>query len=393
MIKKSKVIILGAGAGGISTASRLKNAGVKDILIIDYADKHAYQPAWPLVGSGDEKKKDTVKPMKKVIPNGIDYEQQKVKFIQPVERKVHLDNGEYVMYEYLVVALGIQLDFNKIEGLEETLGKNGVCTNYLYDYLDYTYKTLKQTNDGNIIVTKPKSVIKGGVSPENSIFTFDEFVHDKKKNQPHLIFKTGKDTLFPVEKYRAYIEKHLNNKDIEYGLNQELVKVDGKNQRATFKDLVALETYEVPFSMLLVTPPMSAPDVVKQSTLSDAEGWLDVDPNTLQHVRHLNVFGIGDCTNLPTVKMGAAVRKQVPILVKNLLSQMNNRPLSSHYDGATACPVATEYGQAFIAEFGYDMKPKESMPIDQGKTNPLLYQVKKRAIPFMYWHAMLKGKG
>lgn len=217
MIKKSKVVILGAGAGGISTASRLKNAGVKDILIIDYADKHAYQPAWPLVSSGDEKKKDTVKPMKKVIPNGIDYEQQKVKFIQPVERKVHLDNGEYVMYEYLVVALGIQLDFNKIEGLEETLGKNGVCTNYLYDYLDYTYKTLKQTNDGNIIVTKPKSVIKGGVSPENSIFTFDEFVHDKKKNQPHLIFKTGKDTLFPVEKYRAYIEKHLNNKDIEYG--------------------------------------------------------------------------------------------------------------------------------------------------------------------------------
>lgn len=115
------------------------------------------------------------------------------------------------------------------------------------------------------------------------------------------------------------------------------MKVDGKNQRATFKDLVALETYEVPFSMLLVTPPMSAPDVVKQSTLSDAEGWLDVDPNTLQHVRHLNVFGIGDCTNLPTVKMGAAVRKQVPILVKNLLSQMNNSPLSSHYDGATAC--------------------------------------------------------
>ena len=393
MIKKYKVVILGAGAGGISTASKLKNAGVKDILIIDHADKHAYQPAWPLVGSGDEKKKDTVKPMKKVIPNGIDHEQQKVKLIQPVERKVHLDNGEYVMYEYLVVALGIQLDFNKIEGLEDTLGKNGVCTNYLYDYLDYTYKTLKQTNEGNIIVTKPKSVIKGGVSPENSIFTFDEFVHDKKKDQPHLIFKTGKDTLFPVEKYSNYIEKHLNNKDIEYELNQELVKVDGNNQRATFKDLVALETYEVPFSMLLVTPPMSAPDVVKQSTLSDAEGWLDVDPNTLQHVRHLNVFGLGDCTNLPTVKMGAAVRKQVPILVKNLLSQMNNRPLSSHYDGATACPVATEYGQAFIAEFGYDMKPKESMPIDQGKTNPLLYQVKKRAIPFMYWHAMLKGKG
>ncbi|MEK4816597.1 FAD-dependent oxidoreductase [Macrococcus sp. FSL R5-0951] len=389
---KYKVVILGAGAGGLSTASRLLKSGVKDILLIDHADKHAYQPAWPLVGSGDEKKKHTDKPMDKVIPKEVQHLKKQVTYIQPVERKIHLDDGTFVIYEYLVVALGIQLDFDKIEGLPETLGKNGVCTNYLYDYLDYTYKMLKHTNEGNIIVTKPKSVIKGGVSPENSVFTFDEFVHDKKKDKPHLVFKSGRDTLFPVEKYSDYIEKHLNNKDIEYKLNQELVKVDGEKQLATFRDLVTGESYNMPFSMLLVTPPMSAPEVVKQSTLSDEEGWLEVNLFTLQHVRHRNVFGIGDCTNLPTVKMGAAVRKQLPILVDNLISAMKDKPLKAHYDGATACPVATEYGQAFIAEFGYDMKPKESMPIDQGKTNPLLYQVKKRAIPFMYWHAMLKGK-
>lgn len=393
MTKKYEVVILGAGAGGLSTASRLLKSGVKDILIIDHADNHAYQPGWPLVGSGDEKKRNTVKKMDDVIPKKIDYMQQQVTNIQAVERIVHLDNDTFVMYEYLVVALGLQLDFEEIEGLNETLGKNGVSTNYHYDYVDYTYETLKQVNSGNIIITKPQSVIKGAVAPENSAFTFDEFIQDNKEDKPNIIFKSGRSTLFPVEKYRQYMEKHFNNKHIEYQLEQELVKVDGKSQKATFKDLATGEHYDLSFSMLLVTPPMSAPDVVKNSTLSDEQGWLDVNPFTLQHVRHQNVFGIGDCTNLPTVKMGAAVRKQMPILVSNLLSQMKGKELKAQYDGTTACPVATEYGQAFIAEFGYDMNPKESMPIDQGKTNALMYQIKKRAIPFMYWHALIKGKG
>lgn len=129
--------------------------------------------------------------------------------------------------------------------------------------------------------------------------------------------------------------------------------------------------------MLLVTPPMSAPDVVKQSTLSDEEGWLNVNKHTLQHVRHQNVFGLGDCTNLPTVKMGSAVRKQVPVLAENLVAQIKGKKLPGYYDGMTACPIATEYGQAIMAEFGYDLKPKESLPLDQSKTNPLLYQLKK----------------
>lgn len=391
-MKKYQIVILGAGAGGLSSASRLLKSGIKNIAIIDHADQHAYQPAWPLVGSGEEKKTRTVKSMSRVIPKAIDHIQQRVTRIQPVERKVYLDNDDFIMYEYLVVALGIQLDFQEIEGLEATLGRNGVTTNYLYDYTDYTYELLKQTKAGNVIITKPKSVIKGGVSPENTLFTFDEFIRDQKDNKAHLIFKSGKDTLFPVEKYRRYMEKHLNNKHIEYQLNQELIKVDGDKKEATFKEWATGETYTLPFSMIVVTPPMSAPDVVKSSTLSDEQGWLDVNPFTLQHVRHQNVFGIGDCTNLPTIKMGAAVRKQMPVLVSNLLSQIKGKQLKAHYDGSTACPIATEYGQAFIAEFGYDMKPKESMPIDQGKTNPLLYQVKKRGIPLMYWNALLKGK-
>ncbi|GGB08560.1 NAD(P)/FAD-dependent oxidoreductase [Macrococcus hajekii] len=391
MNKQFKVIILGGGSGGISTASRLVKAGIKNIAIIEHSDYHAYQPAWPLAGSGAEKKEDSRKKMKKIIPSGVKWIKQKVTGIQAPERIIRLDNGEQVNYEYLVVALGLQLDFNKIDGLTDTLGKHEVCTNYLYDYVDYTYQTLKKVKSGNVIVTKPSTPIKGGVAPENSLFTFDEFFKKNKKNRPTLYLKTAKDLLFPVEKYRKQISKLINKKGIQYDLSHDLIAVDGPHKKATFKNLITGDTYDMSFDMLLVTPPMSAPDVIKQSSLSDADGWLDINKHTLQHIRHQNIFGIGDCTNLPTVKMGAAVRKQVPVLADNLVAQIKGKSLTACYDGMTACPIATEYGQAIMAEFGYDMKPKESLPIDQSKTNPILYYLKKRAIPFMYWHGMLKG--
>ncbi|TDM12775.1 NAD(P)/FAD-dependent oxidoreductase [Macrococcus lamae] len=389
-----KVIILGGGSGGISVAARLlKKSRLKNkLLIVDHADYHAYQPAWPLVGSGADRKEHSRKKMQRVVPNGAILTQQKVTGIQPLEKIITLDHNLRVTYDYLVIALGIQQDYDKIEGLTETLGKNHVSTNYLYDYVDYTYESLQQVTDGNVIVTKPNTPIKGGVAPENSLFTFKDFFKQHDRTQINLMLKSGNHTLFPVEKYRQKLEELLTKKHISYDLNEELVKVDGPRQTAAFFNYKTGVRNEVPFSMLLVTPPMSAPDIIKQSTLVDEAGWLDVNPYTLQHVRHQNIFGIGDCTNLPTVKMGAAVRKQAPVLAKNLVSQMKGRKLKARYNGMTACPIATEYGEAIMAEFGYDLQPKESMPIDQAKTSHFLYFVKKKMIPLMYWQGMLKGR-
>ena len=66
----------------------------------------------------------------------------------------------------------------------------------------------------------------------------------------------------------------------------------------------------LPYEMLHVVPPMSAPSALKSSSaLTDAAGYLNVNKETLQHVKYSNVFGIGDCTNVPTSKTAAAVGK------------------------------------------------------------------------------------
>ena len=138
-------------------------------------------------------------------------------------------------------------------------------------------------------------------------------------------------------------------------------------------------------------PPQSAPDFVKQSPLAGSTGFVDVDKYTLQHTRYPNVFSLGDASNLPTSKTGAAVRVQAKILVENLVSLVSGDRLAARYDGYTSCPLVTGYGKLILAEFDYDLVPKETFPFDQGKERLSMYLLKRYGLPPLYWNGMLRG--
>ena len=144
--------------------------------------------------------------------------------------------------------------------------------------------------------------------------------------------------------------------------------------------------------MIHVTPPQSAPDFVKNSPLANAAGWVDVDKHTLQHVKYSNIFSLGDASSLPTSKTGAAIRKQAPVLVNNLLALIEGKPLPASYNGYTSCPVVTGYGKLVLCEFDYDNKPVETFPFDQSKERWSMYQLKRRVLPWLYWHKILPGR-
>lgn len=389
-----RVIVLGAGAGGVTSTAMLlrKNKELKgDTLIIDPSDYHYYQPGFPLVGSGELDIEGTRKPMKDVIPTGAVWEKSKVIGVDPDNKQVTTEEQTFT-YDYLLIALGLELDFEAIEGLPETLGQNGVSTNYLYDYLDYTFETLKQINHGNIIITKPNSIIKGAVSSENSLFIMHDLEDKYDHENVNLLFRSGRDQLFEVEKYDESLATEMANNNIDYQLNMELVEVNGKDRIATFKNLRNDDEEKIPFELLLVTPPQSGPSVLAESDLLDSDGWVDVDKYTLRHLRYPTVFGVGDATNTPTTKMAAAVRKQVPVVVQNMLDIMDEKSPSKQYNGETAAPIATEIGSLILAEYDYERVPKETSFLDQSKSNPLFYQLKKRMIPFMYWNGMMNGR-
>jgi sulfide:quinone oxidoreductase len=390
-----KVVIVGGGSGGISVASRLlrmSHSLTNDIAILDPSDYHYYQPLWTLVGAGVSKKKVTERPMKSVIPEGADWIQEGVTDFWPDEDSLTTSAGNRVSYDYLVVAAGIEIHWDGVKGLKDTIGKKGVCSNYSYEYVDYTWELIRSFKGGNALFTHPATPVKCGGAPQKIMYLAEDFFQKSGvRSGTNVIFGSANPAIFDVAKYREALEKVVERKKIDARFRRSLIEIRAEQKEAVFEHLDTKEVEVIPYDMIHVTPPMRSPGFIRESLLADDNGWVDVHKYTLQHNRYQNVFGLGDCSNLPTSKTGAAIRKQAPVVAENLLSLMKEEPLKATYDGYSSCPLVTGYNKLILAEFDYEKTPTESMPFNQAKERQSMYILKKDLLPVMYWDGMLKG--
>ena len=397
MASHHQIAIIGGGNAGISVAAQLlrKNSQL-DIAIIDPSEKHFYQPAWTLVGSGVFNIQDTMRSEAEVIPHGATWLKERVVSFQPEQNSITLGSGSQLSYDFLVVAPGIQLNWHEIKGLKENLGKNNVCSNYSFDYAPYTFECISNLKGGKAIFHNPHTPVKCGGAPHKIMYMAADYWRKQGTlSKMDIHYWSGAAKLFAVAKYENTLLEVCKRADIKLHFMEKLVEIDGENKRAKFigfgENNKDVETW-VDFDMIHVTPPQSAPDFIRQSTLANAAGWVDVDKNTLQHVRHANIFSIGDASGLPTSKTGAAIRKQAPVLVENLLAAVSKQALSGSYTGYTSCPLVTGYGKLVLAEFDYNNQPMETFPFDQSKERWSMYQLKRRVLPWLYWNKILTGK-
>ena len=392
---KYTVVIVGGGSAGISVAARLVK-GARElkgkIVIMDPAKKHYYQPLWTLAGAGEVKKEVTEKDQQSLIPDGVDLIQEAVISIDPDSNSLMTGSSTEISYDYLVMAAGIQINWDKIKGLKDAIGKDGVCSNYSYDYVDSTWESIQNFKGGNAIFTHPNTPIKCGGAPQKIMYLADDaFRKAGVRDKSQIMFASASDSIFAVKKYANTLEQVIIRKGITPKYKMNLIEVDSVNKLAVFENSGTGETEKIPYNLLHVVPPMSAPDFIAKSKLADEGGWVDVESTTLQSRKYPNVFGVGDCANLPTSKTGAAIRKQAPVAAGNLLSYMKNQPLKNQYDGYTSCPLITGYNKLVLAEFLYENKPAETFPFDQSKERFSMYVLKKNILPVMYWKGMLKG--
>lgn len=388
------VLVIGGGTGGITVAARLRRARpTLDVAVVEPSDKHFYQPAWTLVGAGTFRKADTVRDEKDVIPPGATWLRDGAATFEPDRNVVVLRSGRRIGYRSLVVAAGLQLDWGSIPGLKESVGKDGVCSNYSFETVDSTWEAIRNFRGGTAIFTQPAGAVKCGGAPQKIMYLADDaFRRAGVRTESRVIFSAPSPAIFAVPKYREILEKVVRRKGIETMFKTNLVEIRPETKEAVFEHVETHEREVLKFDLLHVTPPMSAPDFLKRSPLADADGWVDVDKHSLRHRRFPNVFALGDCSSLPTSKTGAAIRKQAPVLAANLLAAMDGRDLSASYDGYTSCPVVTGYGKMVLAEFDYDKNPKETFPFNQAKERRSMWVLKKYVLPLLYWHGMLKGR-
>lgn len=392
-----QILIIGGGNAGVSVASQLliKNPKLK-IGMVEPSDKHYYQPAWTLAGGGVFDISKTERSQASVMPGGVTWIKDRVKSFSPELNSVSLSNDEAITYDYLIVAPGIQLNWHEIKGLEESLGKNGVTSNYSFKHAPYTFDLIKSHKKGKAIFHNPHTPVKCGGAPHKIMYlAADYFRKNGVLKDTDIQYWSGSSKLFAVPKYEKTLLEVVKRGNIKLNFFEKLVEIDGPNKKAKFvgfgENNKDVETW-VDYDMIHVTPPQSAPDFIKSSSIANAGGWVDVDKHTLQHPKFKNIFTLGDASGLPTSKTGAAIRKQAPVLVENILSAIAGKPLTAQYTGYTSCPLVTGYGKLVLAEFDYDSKPMETFPFDQSKERWSMYQLKKRGLPWLYWNKILTGK-
>ena len=394
------VVIVGAGAGGISVAASLKARSADiSIAIIDPADIHYYQPGWTMVGGGVFKAAQTAKTMGSLIPKGVTWIKAAVAAFEPGNNAIVLDGCRVVKYDRLVVCPGLKLDWAQIEGLEDTLGRNGVTSNYRYDLAPYTWQLVQALDKGRAVFTQPPMPIKCAGAPQKAMYlSGDAWFRRGVLNKIDIEFMTAGGVLFGVKDYVPALMEYVEKYGAGLNFFHQLISVDGAEKTATFKvSAPDIESHEVSvdFDMLHVCPPQVAPDFIRVSPLADAAGWVDVDQATLRHKTYENIWSLGDVMNAPNAKTAAAARKQAPTVAENIMADIAGRSPTAAYDGYGSCPLTVERGKIVLAEFGYGGVLKPSFPawaLDGTKPTRGAWFLKETMLPPIYWQAMLKGK-
>lgn len=427
-----QILIIGGGTAGIMVASQLiEQRGLTNVAIIEPADTHYYQAAWTLVGAGTYDYKDTGRPMASVMPKRATWIKDKATGFDPANNTVRTASNGDITYDYLVVAPGIAYDFSLVPGLGEAMDKGVVCSNYTDP--DHTWKVIQNFKGGTALFTQPATPIKCGGAPQKIMYLAEN--HWRKsgvKSKTDIVFATPGTVIFGVPEIKKTLMEVVDRKDINLRFFHKLVELDADQQIAWYEltkapeggaaivsgeDFKQLEgtfvhnhkdgvkvtvkdgRYGIHYDMIHTAPPSVAPKFIQESPLVNAAGWLDVDKYTMQHKQYGNIFGLGDAAGLPTAKTGAAIRKQVPVVVDNLDLLIKSEKMGGMaYNGYSSCPLVTDYGKMVLAEFDYDNnftpdpKLKQMLVFDSSKEHWRLWMLKKYMLPYLYWNKMMRGK-
>lgn len=431
---KGKIVIIGGGLAGVSTAALLNNKlSNPDITIIEPNPKSvSYQPGTTLIGAGVYKKSDVDYDTKDYYPKGVKVINSKAVEFNPEVNRVKLENKEEISYDFLIVAAGIALDFGAIKGFEEigdiysagdaskilkVFGNSGITSVYNIDSSVHMWKEsqkfierAKKGEDLTALFTAPNTPVKCGGAPKKVMYLLNSRLNENKARKTvSMNYYDDSDKLFGVKEYADAIETQFIKRDFKWNFNHNLVEVDVASKIAIFNKHweekgaydADLEEYavvkksekvEVPFDFLHVTPPQKAPDEIGKSPIGSARSWVPVNQETLQHVIYKNIFSLGDIAAVPMGKTGGTVRKQYKVLVENLISAMEGKELTAKFDGYTVCPLITDIGKVMLAEFNWTAKPTPSFPLDPIQERWIWWIMKAYLLKPMTMYGMLKGR-
>lgn len=410
---KGKIVIIGGGAAGLSMAALLNRwLDEPDITLIDPSDRQFYQPGFTLVASGVYTADEVWKDQQDCVPSDIKWIKDTVQGLDPSSRTVSTVKNGIVSYDFLVLTPGLQINWDKTEGISQArLGEGNVHSIYDFEGAQKTWTALQEfaKTGGKGVFTDTYTKHKCGGAPKKICLLTDDYTRKQNsRDKVVLSYYTAEKALYDVPYYVPRLLEIYKERDIDIILNTHVKAIDTVAKRVYMEQIEKIgeekivTPIEEDFDFLHFTPPMSAPDFVKEAGLSwtegglAADGWVMVDKETLIHKTYSNIVCLGDCAGIPTSKTSAAVRKQVPVAAKNLVLMMEGKTPTEKYNGYAACPIITDYGHVLLCEFDYDKNPQPSFPfslMDMAKEQWAAWQLKVRVLKPLYYYGMLNGHG
>lgn len=398
---KARIVIAGGGAAGLTVASRLaRRLNGAEIVMIEPRAEHNYQPGFTLVGAGLKPASYVKLATADFLPSGVRWVQESVAEFDPVGNKVVTDKNTTLPYDFLVVATGLALDYEAIEGMSRDLiGREGIASVYAGpEQAAASWNALARfcETGGTGLFGRPATEMKCAGAPLKQTFLADDHLRRKgMRGKAEIVYNAHNPALFSVPKVDARVRELFTRQDIKTNFSHVLTSIDPAKHIATFA--TPNGPVEMKWDFINIIPPMRAPEAIRKSPLPwqsgafAADGWIEVDKATLRHVRFANVFGVGDINGVPKGKTAASVKWQAPVAVDHLVGTISGKPGSEIYNGYTSCPLITRIGQAMLVEFDYDNNLTPSFPfIDPLQEHWLAWVIKEKALKANYT-AMLQG--
>ena len=374
-----KVVVLGGGVGGTIVANLLAKRLRPDeaeITLVDKTGKHVYQPGFVYVAFENLAPRKLVRDERRLLRKRVRLVLGEAVRIDPEARRVHLADGTALDYDRLVLALGARLTPEELPGFKEAAQHF-----YSLDAASRLRTALESFRGGKVVVTVASVPYKCPPAPSEAACQLDYyFTRRGIRDKVDIHFLSPLSRVFPLEPVNPVVEQIFAKHDIRSTIFFNVESID------TGKRIVnSIEGESVPYDLLIMVPPHRGAKVVEDSGLGDRGGWLPTDKYTLRSKAHPDIFGLGDCTDIPVSKSGAAAHFEAKVVAKSIVADLRGQPAPLKYDGRVTCYCDAGYHKGISMSFDYEHPP---VPPPLGLKDWLGKQILNRA----YWFLIPQGR-
>ena len=381
-----RILVLGGGVGGTLAANLLArklkrriDAGEVAVALVDEGGEHVYQPGFMYIAMGGERAEKLHRPERSLLDRRVQLIIARATRIDAATRSVELESGDPLAYDYLLIATGSRIVPEEIPHFEAE-------AHHFYgaDAAERLRAALDAFDGGRIVVGIAGMPYKCPPAPLEVTFLVESELRDRglrDRSEIHYCSPIGR--AFTIESVSDMATPILEEKGIELHTFFNVETIDPER-----RVVESLEGEELSYDLLILVPPHRGAQLVVDSGLAPAAGWLPTDHHTLEVTGQERMFAIGDATDLPLSKAGSTAHFEAPIVVERIVAAVEGREpdaVAGNYTGKVMCFFEVGDGKGTLLQFDYDHPPKPPKP-------NRLWHLGKIVFNKTYWHTVPKGR-